>query len=53
MRDVGEGLADFASDLGFTSTPGTFEVLSIEPPANAEYFLRRRATVTRLTNRRR
>jgi hypothetical protein len=34
MRDVREGLSDFTGGFGFTSTPGSFQLLAIEPPAN-------------------
>ena len=32
MRDVREGLADFAAEFGFASVAGVMNILSIEPP---------------------
>jgi hypothetical protein len=31
MRDVREGMADYAAGFGFDSVPGVMEILSIEP----------------------
>ncbi len=36
MRDVREGMSDFAAGFGFASVAGTLEILSIEPAALEE-----------------
>ena len=45
MRDVMDNLEDLGSQYAYTSAPGCFEILSIEPPEQAAAPTRRSADI--------